>query len=114
MTEQLNEFKFGTLRNFGSEQFTFNAVIHSDKTKLTDEEIMEGVTQIDTAIKSAFIACQEREIGEMALVADLSERRTTEIKKRDDSLKKEMEAKQEATKTLKTAERLSDKITLKK
>ncbi|MEI6580807.1 MAG: hypothetical protein WCO07_01400 [bacterium] len=111
MTENKNEFKFGTLRNFGSEQFTFNAVIHSDKTVLTDEEIESGIKQIDTAVSKAFKSCQEREISEMALLADASERRTAEIKKRDDALKAEMDAKKHATETLKSAEKLSDKIT---
>lgn len=109
MTEK-NEFKFSTLRNFGSEQFSFSSVIHSDKTTLSEEEIIEGVSQINTAINMAFVACQEREISEMELVAQLSERRTAEIKKRDESLKKEMDAKKEATQTLKSAEKLSDKL----
>jgi hypothetical protein len=61
----------------------------------------------------AFVACQEREIGEMELIAQLSERRTVEIQKRDAQLKKEMDAKSDATNTLKKAEILSDKITKK-
>src|ERR1035437_3175891 len=110
MTEK-NEFKISTLRNFGSEQFSFNAVIHSEKTSLSENEIINSVNNIDTAIKMAFVACQEREIGEMHLVADLADRRTAEITKRDESLKKEMEAKISATNTLKGAQKLSDKIT---
>ena len=112
MTEK-NEFKFSTLRNFGSEQFSYSAVIHSDKTELTPQEIESGIKQIDSAIAKAFVACQEREISEMAILADASERRTVEIKKRDDALLKEMEAKKHATATLKQAEKLSDKLTKK-
>jgi hypothetical protein len=110
MTENNNEFKFSTLRNFGSEQFSFSAVIHSNETELTPEEIDSGIKQLDSAISKAFIACQNREISEMALVSDLSERRTAEIRKRDEQLKKEMDAKTDATKTLKKAESLSDKL----
>jgi hypothetical protein len=110
MTDK-NEFKFSTLRNFGSEQFSFSAVIHSDKTELTPDEINSGIKQIDTAIAKAFLACSEREISEMEVSANLSERRTVEIKKRDKALKDEMDAKKDATDTLKKAEKLSDKLT---
>jgi hypothetical protein len=112
MTDK-NEFKFSTLRNFGSEQFSFSAIIHSEKTTLTDMEIADGIKQIDTAISKAFKSCSDREIGEMAVLAENSERRATEIKKRDDALKAEMKVKEDATKTLKQAETLSDKITKK-
>lgn len=111
--ENKNEFKFSTLRNFGSEQFSFSAVIHSDKIELTPDELDSGVKQIDQAISKAFKSCQEREINEMSMLADASERRTVEIKKRDLALKNEMTAKENATKTLKDAEKLSDKITKK-
>ena len=113
MTEKINEFKFGTLRNFGSEQFTFNAVIYSDKTKLSDEEIDTGIKQIHTAIDKAFQACLEREISEMKYVAAAADRRAAEVKKRDEALKAEMVTKEEAVKTLKTAEAKSDKLTKK-
>ena len=109
MTEK-NEFKFSTLRNFGSEQFSFSAVIHSDKPELSDEEINSGIQQIDKAINKAFESCQEREISEMAKVANLSERRTIEVQKRDKALTDEMEAKKHATETLKSAEKLSTKL----
>ena len=112
MTDK-NEFKFSTLRNFGSEQFSFSAILHSDKTELTIAEIESSIKQIDTAISKAFKSCSDREISEMAVLADASERRATEIKKRDDALKAEMKVKEDATKTLKTAEALSDKITKK-
>jgi hypothetical protein len=49
----------------------------------------------------------------MAVLAENSERRATEIKKRDDALKAEMKVKEDATKTLKQAEILSEKITKK-
>lgn len=105
-----NEFKFSTLRNFGSEQFSFSAVIHSDKDVLSSEEIDSGIKQIDEAITKAFKATQEREINEMELLANASERRTAEIRKRDKALKDEMDAKSDATRTLKQAEKLSDKL----
>ena len=112
MTEK-NEFKFSTLRNFGSEQFSFSAIIHSEKTTLTDAEIADGIKQIDIAISKAFKSCSDREISEMAVLAEASERRAIEVKKRDDALKAEMEVKKNATNTLKSAEKLSDKLTPK-
>ena len=109
-----NEFKLSTLRQFGWENFSFTATVHSDNLTLTDEEIAKSIAKIDTAINKAFIACQEREISEMELLANASERRAVEIKKRDDALKAEMEVKKNATNTLKCAEKLSTEITEKK
>ena len=60
----MNEFKFSTLRQFGSENVSYTATIHSDKQVLTDVEIDQQINQIDVAISKAFIAVQEREISE--------------------------------------------------
>jgi len=111
--EKKNEFKFGILRSFGSEQFTFNATVHSDNMTLTPEEIQGQIEQMDTAIHKAFEAVNEREISEKAILVKNSERRTEEVKKLDDALKAEMQAKTEAGKTMKDAEKLSDKLSKK-
>lgn len=106
-----NKFKFSSLRQFGTENFSFTAEIESENKSLTTAEMDSGIEQINSAISKAFIACQNREISEMSVLADASERRTVEITKRDEQLKLEMTAKTNAGKTLKEAEKLSDKLT---
>jgi len=113
MTNQ-NEFKFSALRQFGSENISFTATIHSDEQTLTDKEIQSQIDQISKSIEVAFIAVQEREISEKELLVNASERRTAEVKKLDVALKAEMDAKSEAGNTLRKAEKLSDKITKNK
>lgn len=106
-----NEFKFSTLRQFGSENMSFTATIHSDKEILSDEEVQGQINQIDNAIKRAFKGTQEREISEKAVLAEASDRRRDAVAKLDASLKEEMKVKDDAQKTMKDAERLSKKLT---
>jgi len=108
-----NEFKFSSLRQFGSENVSFTSTIYSTKTTLSDEEIKAQVRQVSFLIENAFKAVQEREISEKALLVAASERRTAEVKKLDDALKIEMDTKSQAGETMKKAERLSNKITKK-
>lgn len=108
--DKKNEFKFSTLRQFGSENISFTATIYSEKHALAINEIEAQIVQIDTVITKAFIAVQEREISEKALLAAASERRTAEVKKLDEALKEEMRAKKEAQNTMVEAERLSKKL----
>ena len=108
-----NEFKFSSLRQFGSENVSFTSTIYSTKTTLSDEEIKAQVKQVSFLIENAFKAVQEREISEKALLVAASERRTAEVKKLDDALKIEMDTKSQAGETMKKAERLSNKITKK-
>ena len=107
----MNEFKFSALRQFGSENLSFTASMHSDKQVLSEEEIQAQIKQIDLAINKAFIAVQEREISEKQLLADASDRRKVEVQKLDKALKDEMEAKSNAQITMKKAERESKKYT---
>ena len=106
----MNEFKISTLRQFGSENVSFTATIHSDAPTLSEGEIKDQISQINTVINRAFVATQEREISEKALLVKASERRTAEVKKLDDALKAEMKTKENAEKTMKEAERLSKKL----
>ena len=106
----MNEFKFSTLRQFGSEQVSFTSTIHSTEAVLPQSEIEAQVKMIGTVIEKAFIGVQEREISEKALLIAASERRTAEVKKLDESLKEEMKAKSDAQKTMHDAERLSKKL----
>ena len=108
-----NEFKFSTLRQFGSENISFTATLYSDKTSLTNEEQDEQINQVSSLINKAFIAVQEREISEKALLVGASERRRAEVVKLDTALKEEMKAKVDAEKTMKEAERLSNKLNRK-
>ena len=108
-----NEFKFSSLRQFGSENVSFTSTIYSTKATLSDEEIKAQVRQVSFLIENAFKAVQEREISEKALLVAASERRTAEVKKLDDALKIEMDTKSQAGETMKKAERLSNKITKK-
>ena len=103
----MNEFKFSALRQFGSENISFTATIHSDKATLSDEEINAQIGQIGKAIELEFKAVQEREIAEKELLAEASERRTAAVKKLDEALKEEMAVKKDAEKTVKEAKRLS-------
>ncbi len=107
----MNEFKFGILRSFGSEQFTFNATVHSDNKTLSDQEVAGQISQMDAAIHKAFQAVNDREISEKAILVKNAERRTEEVKKLDDALKAEMKAKNDAGRTMDDAERLSKKLT---
>ena len=109
MTEK-NEFKFSTLRQFGSENLSFTATIHTDKEILLDEEIAGQISQIGKAIEKAFIATQEREISEKQLLADASDRRKAAVKVLDEALKDEMIVKAKASLTAKEAEKLSEKL----
>lgn len=110
MENKKNEFKFSTLRQFGSENISFTATVYSDKTSLSEIEIAEQIRQIDTTIDMAFRAVQEREINEKQLLANASEKRRAEVVKLDEALKAEMKAKGDAQRTMKDAERLSKKI----
>lgn len=107
----MNTFKISTLRQFGSENVSFTSEVHSDSKTLTDVEIAEQVAQINTAITKAFVAVQEREISEKALLVAASERRTAEVAKLDKALKDEMAAKSAAGDTMKKAEKLNNKFT---
>ena len=107
----VNKFKFGALRQFGSENFSFNAEVESENPVLTSEEIKAQIKQMDSAITEAFIQVQEREISEKDILADASDRRKVAVKKLDDALKLEMEVKEHASKTMREAEKKSDKIT---
>ena len=104
-----NEFKLSTLRQFGSENISFTATIHSDNLTLSEEELQSQVDQISTVINKAFIAVQEREISEKALLMAASERRTEEVRKLDAVLAEEMKAKKHAEETMREAERQSRK-----
>ena len=111
MENKKNEFKFSTLRQFGSENVSFTATIYSDSPTLTDDEIKGQIKQIDTSITMAFIAVQEREINEKALLASASDRRREEVAKLDTALKAEMAEAQKAHQTKREAEKLSKKLT---
>ena len=108
--EKKNEFKFSTLRQFGSENISFTSTVYSDNPTLTEEEIKGQIKQIDTAITTAFIAVQEREINEKSLLAAASHRRREEVAKLDQALKEEMVQKELSAKTMKEAEKLSKKL----
>jgi hypothetical protein len=105
MDPKQNEFKFSLMRNFGSEQVSFTAVIHSAKEILSEKEIEAQIMQIDQVISKSFKQTQEREIQEKELLAEASHRRTEAVKKLDAALKEEMAVKKDAGKTLKDAER---------
>ncbi len=108
--EQLNEFKFSTLRQFGSESITFSATVHSKNMALSDEEIKEQLNMIDTLLKEEFTLIQEREISEKEALTLGSEKRTATVRALDDALKAEMQAGNDAKFTMKKAEQLSNKI----
>ena len=106
----MNEFKFSALRQFGSENVSFTATIHSDKETLTSEQVQSQVDQITTVIDKSFRAAQEREFTEKELLAIASERRTAQVKKLDDALRAEMAEKQKAQQTIRDAEKASKKL----
>jgi len=106
----MNEFKFSALRQFGSENVSVTATIHSDKETLTNEQVQAQVDQITTVIDKSFRAAQEREFTEKELLAIASERRTAQVKKLDDALRAEMAEKQKAQQTIRDAEKASKKL----
>lgn len=106
----MNEFKISALRQFGSENVSFTATIHSDKETLTREQVRAQVDQITTVIDKSFRAAQEREFTEKELLAIASERRTAQVKKLDDALRAEMAEKQKAQQTIRDAEKASKKL----
>ena len=106
----MNEFKISALRQFGSENVSFTATIHSDRETLTTEQVQEQVDQITTVIDKSFRAAQEREFTEKELLAIASERRTAQVKKLDDALRAEMAEKQKAQQTIRDAEKASKKL----
>lgn len=108
--EQLNEFKVSALRQFGSEQISFTATVHSPNMVLSQDEIKSQVAQIGSAIEEAFKAVQEREISEKELLVAASQRRTAAIKAHDEALKEEMSAAKGGKKTMEDARKLSDQI----
>lgn len=106
----MNEFKFSTLRQFGSENVSFTATIQSEKTLLTQEEIDGQIDQIDKLISKAFRQCEERAINEKSVLVEFSGKRKEEVAKLDQALKEEMTTKQEAARTMNQAEKLSKKL----
>ena len=49
----MNEFKFSALRQFGSENVSFTATVHSEKAILSPEEIQAQINQIGISINKA-------------------------------------------------------------
>ena|SRR5258708_36937349 len=108
-----NEFKFSTLRQFGSENVSFTSTLYSYRKTLSESMIKKQIMQIHKLITSAFVQVQEREIGEKELLIEASTRRREAVKKYDESLKEEMQVKKEAGKTLEEAKKISNNITKK-
>lgn len=71
-----NEFKLHTNRNFGTEQFSLSATVHSDNNALTNAEIEETIKGMDEVIHSQFQAVVSREIREKELIAENLSKRT--------------------------------------
>lgn len=92
----MTEHKFGILRQFGSENFTYNTTINSESQTLTEQEIKDQIANMDFAIMEAFKACESRSIDEKEILINSSERRTAALKKHDEELKNEMEAAKQA------------------
>ena len=111
MEPKQNEFKFSGLRQFGSENISFTATIHSFKEVLSQAEIDAQVKQFDAVVTTAFKATQEREISEKALLVAASQRRTVAIRELDEALKEEMKAAKDGKATEADAIKLSDKLT---
>ena len=105
----MNEFKFSTLRQFGSENISFTATVHSNSFALTEKEIQTQLESIDSIIRQNFEKIQQREEREKELLIAGADKRAALVKKLDDSLKAEMKAKEDAGRTMKEAERLSKK-----
>ena len=110
----MNEFKISALRQFGSENVSFSAIVHSDKQTLSEEEIAEQVNQVSVVIGKAFKSVIDREISEKDVLIEASERKVAAVKRYDDQLKAEMKVKTDAGQTLKDAERLDRKLTKNK
>jgi hypothetical protein len=108
--DKLNEFKFSTLRQFGSENVSFTATILSSNLTLTEKEIVDQINQIDMVITNSFEGVQKREISEKALLAKMADRRREEVAKLDDALKAEMETKKKAEVTMAQAKKASNKL----
>lgn len=68
----MNEFKLSSLRQFGSENFSFTATIRSDEKTLTEEEMNAQVEQISTLINKAFKSVCDREIYEKKILTEQS------------------------------------------
>lgn len=68
----MNEFKISALRQFGSENISFTATIHSDNKSLSNEEIQEQVSQYDQVIRTGFAAVCKREIDEKVILKEQS------------------------------------------
>ena len=105
-----NKFKFSTLRQFGSENISFTSEIESDQEVLSPDQIESQIGQVNELLNKAFIAVQEREISEKALLAAASDRRKAEVAKLDEALKAEMEEKKVAQRTMEEAVRLDKKL----
>lgn len=60
----MNEFKFSVLRNFGSEQFSFTANVHTENMTLTEEEILNQTSQVGSAVDKMFDNTCAREVSE--------------------------------------------------
>lgn len=105
-----NEFKFSTLRQFGSENVSFTATIYSGKKTLSGREVQNQVDQISHLIDRAFRAVVNREIDEKEVLIETSERRNAAIARHDAALKLEIAVRKEAEATMKAAERESKKV----
>lgn len=109
MEQKLNEFKFGSLRSFGSEQISFNTVIYSPNAFLTEQEIKGSVASIDTFIRSAFIDSEKRANDERTILAENSKKRTEGILALDKAQKAETEARKQIQRSVDEAERVANK-----
>ena len=72
----MNEFKLHTNRNFGTEQFSLSASVHSDNKSLSEAEIEETIKGMDEIIHKQFQAVVSREIREKDLIAGSLQKRT--------------------------------------
>ena len=113
MEKKLNEFKFSSLRQFGSENISYTATIFSDKIALSDSEIKEQVDSIDSIIRFAFSQSEIRANDEREILSANADKRAEGIRKLDKSLQDEIQAKKDAQKTMQEAQRISNKITKK-
>lgn len=102
----MNEFKFSALRQFGSENVSFTATIHSENTILSEEEIQGQVNQVGILINKAFIACQEREISEKEILMQAADKRREAVAKLDKALAEEVEGRRQAEVTMGNASKL--------
>lgn len=109
----MNEFKFSALRQFGSENISFTATIHSVNRSLSEDEINEQIAQFDGVISSAFVAVANREIKEKDVLIATSEARTAAVSRHDAALKEEMRVASEAKQTMRQAEREANKYAKK-